>query len=738
MPNTSKAAKKNKAFAQLRKGNKQQQQQSETEIHEEPIIDADTFQSETDKFQSKKIADLRKKAGLLEKDKDRYVIQPLINEHENSYEDDDEDEQADSAPIDKKLVKQTVDKVTKKQKDESDDEDDDEITTLSKTSTTTTNSSDDDSENDERYKGAFSDDEESDEDVMKLKKKALMSTSNNRWKRSEFFEGQAQLSQKTHTNRERKQYEEEEEEVKRIQEERAKRLSATDYLDDFMLDKQLSTPSSKKKETKVSSGGMSLEEKLSIIQKDAPEFMELLVELKNKLSTVKDQLHPLMSKVMMGNLATSEGLSYLETKYHLILSYCTNILFYMLLKSSGKSVKDHPVIDQLVELRLLLEKIKPIDERMKYQIDKLVKMANDIQDATMTYEFKANPDRLMKDDEESEHQGGDDEDEMAESDEDYLEKTRGSSRKLKTSLDESESEMDESENEGDAYVAPKMMAIRYDDGDERKAEKTRKKAMERIEKGKLLKELKAEFGDAPEERESVGTENRSKYLAQIEEAELDARHRLLLTKKDKKKIAEELKIKNPLAEMDSFHEFTALQRYAKSKQATSSKLALAQYIGDADEALKALEKSKAGPIDEDGLNEEEKAMLESGALTYASDSDFDDEEEEDYEEEDSKKRKRRGFDKNSSKKTKRDLEDETLEDDGRDDQGKRKADNTILKNRGIAAHKKVEQRNPRLRLKNKFNSKTGGYRFGKLKSEKGYSGEKKIQANTVRSRKIKS
>nr|CAG4718847.1 unnamed protein product [Naegleria fowleri] len=189
--------------------------------------------------------------------------------------------------------------------------------------------------------------------------------------------------------------------------------------------------------------------------------------------------------------------------------------------------------------------------------------------------------------------------------------------------------------------------------------------------------------------------------------------------------------------MDSFHEFTALQRYAKSKQATSSKLALAQYIGDADEALKALEKSNsAAPIDENGLNEEEKAMLESGALTYDSDSDFD-EEEDDYEE-DSKKRKRRGFDNINSKKTKRDLEDETLEDDRRDDQGKRKADNNILKNRGIAAHKKVDQRNPRLRLKNKFNSKTGGYRFGKLKSEKGYSGEKKIQTNTVRSRKIKS
>ncbi len=48
----------------------------------------------------------------------------------------------------------------------------------------------------------------------------------------------------------------------------------------------------------------------------------------------------------------------------------------MLLKSSGKKVKDHPVVEQLVELRAALEKIKPIETKLKYQIDKLVRIAN--------------------------------------------------------------------------------------------------------------------------------------------------------------------------------------------------------------------------------------------------------------------------------------------------------------------------------------------------------------------------
>ena len=732
MPNTSRAQKKNKAFAQLRKEGSKKPQEKKVEV--EPIIDADTFESEADKFHSTKIKNLRQKAGLLEKDKDLAIIQPLITDKFSHHDDDDEEDEQDHSNIDRAVVKRNVEKATKKAKDESDDEEEDDDETLH---TNNAHSSSDE----EELRGAYSDDEESDEEINKLKKTVASSSTNksNRWKRDEFFEGQSQVSQKTHTSRERRQYEDEEEEVKRIQETRSKRLAATDYLDDFMLDSSSKTTSKKKKPSQTSSSSttqVSLEEKLAVIQKDAPEFMELLVDLKNKLSTVRDQLHPLISKVKMGNLMTTDGISYLETKYHLVLNYCTNILFYMLLKSSGKSVKDHPVLEQLVELRLLLEKIKPIDERMKYQIDKLVKLANNVQDTTMTYEFKANPDRLLKGDEEGfdmedGEEDGEMEDDMGSDDEGVVK----SSRKLKTSLMEDSDESEEDEEE--TYKAPKMMAVRYDEGDQRKAEKTKKKAMERIEKGKFLKELKAEFGDAPEEIESLGTEGRSKYLAQIEEQELESRNRMLLTKKDKKKIAAELKIKDPLTEMDSFHEFTALERYAKSKSATNNKLALAQYIGDADEALKQIEKRNNGTEDE--MNEEEKAMLASGALTMDSDSDFDEDEDDyDEEEEDSKKRKRKDVDM-SNKKKKRDYEDQRLDrKDFRDDQGKRKADNNIIKNRGLAAHKKQDQRNPRLRLKNKYANKTGGYRFGKVKSQAGYSGENRIQSNTVKSRKIKS
>lgn len=60
----------------------------------------------------------------------------------------------------------------------------------------------------------------------------------------------------------------------------------------------------------------------------------------------------------------------------LLLSYCINIVFYLLLKAEGKPVRDHPVVLRLVEIRTFLEKARPIDKKLAYQIEKLLKLAS--------------------------------------------------------------------------------------------------------------------------------------------------------------------------------------------------------------------------------------------------------------------------------------------------------------------------------------------------------------------------
>ena len=101
---------------------------------------------------------------------------------------------------------------------------------------------------------------------------------------------------------------------------------------------------------------------------DAPELMALTKELTSTLSAIEASVEPLVNAARDGAFATAEGISYLDTKYLLMLSYCSSIVFYLLLKAEGRSVKDHPVIERLVEIRLYLEKLRPIDKKLQYQV----------------------------------------------------------------------------------------------------------------------------------------------------------------------------------------------------------------------------------------------------------------------------------------------------------------------------------------------------------------------------------
>lgn len=85
-------------------------------------------------------------------------------------------------------------------------------------------------------------------------------------------------------------------------------------------------------------------------------------------------------------LPPKDGISLLDVKNELLLSYLQNLVFLIILKLRHRSngtedenpVADDTVVKKLVELRVYLEKgVRPLEGRLKYQIDKVLRAADD-------------------------------------------------------------------------------------------------------------------------------------------------------------------------------------------------------------------------------------------------------------------------------------------------------------------------------------------------------------------------
>lgn len=275
---------------------------------------------------------------------------------------------------------------------------------------------------------------------------------------------------------------------------------------------------------------LSKAEKLELLQRDSPELLVLLDQFKEKVSEIKDKIQPLIQQLKSKKVPkSSQGLSYLEVKYHLLLNYCINICFYLLLKTEGRSVKNHPVIEQLVRVRLLLEKMRPLDQRLKYQIDKLLKMAT-------LGENSAELDPKLK------HKP-----------------------KLSAFVPVGENESDE-EDDVDAssgkYRAPKLAAAVFEDSTE-KRDRRRQKAEEKAKKSAMAQFLVEEYDDQPLSRPLTVGQDMNPELDEDEQDRIryeeETFQRKLLSKKDRKK-RKRTQLTDDLAELDDFSDLTALTK----------------------------------------------------------------------------------------------------------------------------------------------------------------------------------
>ncbi|EDV31911.2 uncharacterized protein Dana_GF15579 [Drosophila ananassae] len=262
-------------------------------------------------------------------------------------------------------------------------------------------------------------------------------------------------------------------------------------------------------------------------QQDIPQAIQLLGEMNSNVKQVTDLVEGMLQRVKSGELTTEYGLSFLEVKYHMLLDYLINLTYVVLRKCSGETIEGDPSIERLIEIRTVLEKIRPIDYKLRYQIDKLVKTATTgVSSNTDPTLYKPNPEGMMIS-AGAEEEEGDDDDSEEDSDEDE-EDEAGAAKKPRKAATAGKSGV---------YVPPRIKPVYYD-GDEREADKE-KKAMERAKKraitSSMLQDLKEEYLDAPTEVSSGSRAQQMLSLAQKEKQEYEETYlmRLPVTKAEK-------------------------------------------------------------------------------------------------------------------------------------------------------------------------------------------------------------
>ena len=256
------------------------------------------------------------------------------------------------------------------------------------------------------------------------------------------------------------------------------------------------------------------------IAKEIPLFLSALNSLKTDTKDSDSHIKGLIEKISADDQDRSKGLSFLEMKFHLVLDYLINLTYSMILKLSGKSLVDQPCIERLVELRTVLEKIRPINKKLSYQIDKLIKMVSISEGGNSNpLSFKPNLDNLVNKDEEVEESDGD----------------------------------DNSQNKG-VYVPPRVTAVPYEEED--KTKKKMEKARQRSLNNALLQDLRDEYSEAPEEMRFGRNTNAKAKLQKREEErqrfEEDNFRRLAVTKKDRL-MKRKLNDLDTVVKIDSFH-----------------------------------------------------------------------------------------------------------------------------------------------------------------------------------------
>ena len=498
-----------------------------------------------------------------------------------------------------------------------------------------------------------------------------------------------------------------------------------------------------------------------LVAAESPELLGLLDDFKTHVAEVRERVAPLLGLARKRQLPKSEGLAFLQLKLTLLLSYCINVTFYLLLKAQGESVKEHPVIAALLRHRVMIERLRPLEQKLKYRLQKLLQLAqqgDELPDEMNELQQRPNPAALLAAD------GG-----FAAAD---GEDGGGSSG---ASGDEG--------GGSKLYRPPKLAAVPYEEGrGEGRRKRDQERAVQRASSTRLVRELREELSEAPTRIHAddfggaVGADSEAVARLRHEEEERrryeeDNFKRLTLNKAQQK----ELRKKQAAAgrftdELQNFDDFSSLYAMAsggadREDPAEEKRKALEQYMNsierrtkkaraaDAERMLEraplheraALRQQREVAAERKRARRREQEEREEDAAAAEADPLPEREEDPYYAELEqlAAKKKARKLAKSEAAAAATAAERRELAAGEEAGEGeKREAGRQITKNRGLTRERKKIDRNPRVKNREKFRKavirRKGQVREAKPQ-EADYGGEASgIKKNVTHSRRFKT
>ncbi|GAA5998061.1 small subunit rRNA maturation protein LCP5 [Rhodotorula paludigena] len=162
-------------------------------------------------------------------------------------------------------------------------------------------------------------------------------------------------------------------------------------------------------------------------ERELATLRSLLADIRSGVQAVKDAADGWKDRAdSTSDLDYSSGISLLSLKNHVLVSYLQHLVALFSLKLAGRSLTDTDgpadVVAHLVKLRVVLEKIVPLEQRLKYQVEKLVRKADQFDEEGAQNEedvlndplaFRPNPANLVLDRTQSEEEDEEEAEERA-------------------------------------------------------------------------------------------------------------------------------------------------------------------------------------------------------------------------------------------------------------------------------------------------------------------------------------